>query len=118
MAAQVDGIPLTTSPSSSPTVSNFSTRMKTARSTRPSPPHPSKTISFDTEYKGPTIPPSTKERHKHRTLVLCFDGTGDQFDNDNSNIVQLFALLSKGDWKQQLVYYQVISTLFLQQMFY
>ncbi|KAF9528165.1 hypothetical protein CPB83DRAFT_855015 [Crepidotus variabilis] len=50
----------------------------------------------------PTVPPS----HRHRTLVLCFDGTGDQFDDDNSNIVNLFAMLKKDDPSQQLVYYQ------------
>ncbi|KAJ3554112.1 hypothetical protein NM688_g3270 [Phlebia brevispora] len=43
---------------------------------------------------------------RHRTLVLCFDGTGDQFDDDNSNIVQLLAMLRKDDNAQQLVYYQ------------
>ncbi|EPQ52600.1 hypothetical protein GLOTRDRAFT_46622 [Gloeophyllum trabeum ATCC 11539] len=41
-----------------------------------------------------------------RNLVLCFDGTGDQFDNDNSNIVQLFSLLKKDDRHRQMVYYQ------------
>jgi len=49
-----------------------------------------------------TIPPN----HKHRTLVLCFDGTGDQFDLDNSNVVQLFSLLKRDDNSQQMVYYQ------------
>ncbi|KAG1742634.1 uncharacterized protein EDB91DRAFT_1221578 [Suillus paluster] len=48
------------------------------------------------------IPPA----HTHRTLVLCFDGTGDQFDSDNSNIVQLFSMLVKDDPSQQMVYYQ------------
>ncbi|KAF8174236.1 hypothetical protein BJ912DRAFT_990493 [Pholiota molesta] len=48
------------------------------------------------------IPPD----HEGRTLVLCFDGTGDQFDADNSNIVQLVALLKKDDRTKQLVYYQ------------
>ncbi|KAJ8584078.1 hypothetical protein M405DRAFT_798490 [Rhizopogon salebrosus TDB-379] len=48
------------------------------------------------------IPPA----HTHRTLVLCFDGTGDQFDSDNSNIVQLFSMLVKDDPAQQMVYYQ------------
>ncbi|TFK66192.1 hypothetical protein BDN72DRAFT_871607 [Pluteus cervinus] len=48
------------------------------------------------------IPPS----HEHRTLVLCFDGTGDQFDDDNSNVVNFFSLLKKDDPSQQLVYYQ------------
>ncbi|KAH9932412.1 hypothetical protein B0H21DRAFT_92677 [Amylocystis lapponica] len=48
------------------------------------------------------IPPD----HAARTLVLCFDGTGDQFDADNSNVVQLFSMLKKGDRTQQMVYYQ------------
>ncbi|KAF7293898.1 DUF2235 domain-containing protein [Mycena chlorophos] len=48
------------------------------------------------------IPPS----HPFRTLVLCFDGTGDQFDADNSNIVQFFSMLLKDDRSKQMVYYQ------------
>ncbi|KAI0789554.1 hypothetical protein C8Q75DRAFT_718500 [Abortiporus biennis] len=48
------------------------------------------------------IPP-TKEA---RTVVLCFDGTGDQFDADNSNVEQFFSMLKKDDRKQQVVYYQ------------
>ncbi|KDQ11570.1 hypothetical protein BOTBODRAFT_177182 [Botryobasidium botryosum FD-172 SS1] len=43
---------------------------------------------------------------RRRTLVLCFDGTGDQFDSDNSNIVELFSMLKKDDRTQQMVYYQ------------
>jgi uncharacterized protein (DUF2235 family) len=50
------------------------------------------------------IPPSHDPRS--RTVVLCFDGTGDQFDADNSNIVQLFSMLKKDDKSQQVVYYQ------------
>ncbi|EGN93859.1 hypothetical protein SERLA73DRAFT_188970 [Serpula lacrymans var. lacrymans S7.3] len=46
------------------------------------------------------------ETHEHRTLVLCFDGTGDQFDADNSNIIQFFSMLKKDDMSQQMVYYQ------------
>jgi hypothetical protein len=49
------------------------------------------------------IPP----KHPYRTLVLCFDGTGDQFDADNSNIVEFFRLLKKDDSTKQMVYYQV-----------
>lgn len=30
-----------------------------------------------------------------RTIVLCLDGTGDLYDEDNSNIVKLFASLRK-----------------------
>lgn len=48
------------------------------------------------------IPPS----HSARTLVLCFDGTGDQFDSDNSNIVEFFTMLKKDDRDKQMVYYQ------------
>ncbi|TFK33616.1 hypothetical protein BDQ12DRAFT_766453 [Crucibulum laeve] len=44
--------------------------------------------------------------HENRTLVLCFDGTGDQFDSDNSNIVELFSMLKKDDPTKQMVYYQ------------
>ncbi|KAH8103592.1 hypothetical protein BXZ70DRAFT_889242 [Cristinia sonorae] len=43
---------------------------------------------------------------RQRTLVLCFDGTGDQFDSDNSNVVQLVSMLKKDDTTKQLVYYQ------------
>ncbi|KAG6873169.1 hypothetical protein C0995_002018 [Termitomyces sp. Mi166 len=51
-----------------------------------------------------SIPPATPERA--RTLVLCFDGTGDQFDSDNSNVVEFFSMLMKGDKTKQMVYYQ------------
>ncbi|KAF9237083.1 hypothetical protein BU15DRAFT_49280 [Melanogaster broomeanus] len=54
-------------------------------------------------YPGVDIIPPV---HARRTLVLCFDGTGDQFDADNSNIVQFFSMLSKDDPSQQMVYYQ------------
>ncbi|KAH7886401.1 hypothetical protein F5I97DRAFT_1267285 [Phlebopus sp. FC_14] len=42
------------------------------------------------------VPPA----HERRTLVLCFDGTGDQFSTD------LFSMLKKDDPSQQMVYYQ------------
>jgi hypothetical protein len=66
-------------------------------------PHPEQSESL--ECGQATIPPSDPGRK--RTLVLCFDGTGDQFDADNSNIVQLLSLLKKDDNSQQMVYYQV-----------
>ena len=53
------------------------------------------------------VPPVVPPDHAARTLILCFDGTGDQFDADNSNIVQLVSLLKKDDSTKQLVYYQV-----------
>ncbi|KAI0319544.1 hypothetical protein OF83DRAFT_772062 [Amylostereum chailletii] len=50
-----------------------------------------------------TVPP---DHGAYRTLVLCFDGKGDSFDADNSNIVQLFSMLKKDDRSKQMVYYQ------------
>lgn len=50
------------------------------------------------------IPP--KPLDGPRTLVLCFDGTGDQFDSDNSNVVLLFSMLMKDSPSEQMVYYQ------------
>lgn len=72
----------------------------------PSPSVLPKPIPKGIENSQPTAPsvipsdPSTP-----RTLVLCFDGTGDQFDDDNSNIVHLVSMLKKGDQDKQLVYY-------------
>ncbi|KAG9044743.1 hypothetical protein FS837_007598 [Tulasnella sp. UAMH 9824] len=43
---------------------------------------------------------------KPRTLVLCFDGTNDVFDETSTNIIRLFAALEKGRPSEQLVYYQ------------
>lgn len=65
-------------------------------------PRPTRSVSLDSRKTPPTIPPT----HANRTLVLCFDGTGDQFDADNSNIVQLVSLLKKNDTSKQMVYYQ------------
>ncbi|KAF9786707.1 hypothetical protein BJ322DRAFT_667687 [Thelephora terrestris] len=44
--------------------------------------------------------------HNNRTLVLCFDGTGDKFDSDNSNVVEFISLLKKDKKHEQMVYYQ------------
>ncbi|KAF7326066.1 DUF2235 domain-containing protein [Mycena kentingensis (nom. inval.)] len=59
-------------------------------------------LSPQNSTNGNIIPPE----HPFRTLVLCFDGTGDQFDSDNSNIVQFFSMLPKSDRSRQMVYYQ------------
>ena len=42
---------------------------------------------------------------KGRTIVICLDGTGDQFDADNSNIVEFVSCLKK-DSPAQRIYYQ------------
>jgi hypothetical protein len=68
-------------------------------------------LSLHTEYTGPIIPPESDTRYcDRRTLVLCFDGTGDEFDQDNSNVILFFSLLKKGDHNRQLCYYQVKFT--------
>ncbi|KAI8631589.1 hypothetical protein F5Y19DRAFT_424232 [Xylariaceae sp. FL1651] len=41
-----------------------------------------------------------------RTIIICLDGTGDQFDNDNSNIVHFVSCLKKHSPDQQVTYYQ------------
>ncbi|TDL28059.1 hypothetical protein BD410DRAFT_761386 [Rickenella mellea] len=51
-------------------------------------------------------PDAPENKTRPRTLVLCFDGTGDQFDDDNSNVVNFVTLLKKDDHDHQLVYYQ------------
>ncbi|KAF9485751.1 hypothetical protein BDN70DRAFT_870613 [Pholiota conissans] len=50
---------------------------------------------------------------KRRTLVLCFDGTQNEYDADNTNVVKFFALLRKDCVDEQLCYYQAgIGTYF------
>ncbi|KAL1692517.1 hypothetical protein GGG16DRAFT_89900 [Schizophyllum commune] len=46
------------------------------------------------------------ETRKPRTLVLCFDGTQGQYDEDNTNVVRFFSLLRKDCCDEQLCYYQ------------
>lgn len=49
----------------------------------------------------------SKDANNHpRTLVICLDGTGDQFDNDNSNIVNFVSCLKKHSPAEQVTYYQ------------
>ncbi|KAJ3861402.1 hypothetical protein EV359DRAFT_84364 [Lentinula novae-zelandiae] len=72
--------------------------------TSPSFSRESSTDSQNSTTSSNFVPPLTA--HPFRTLVLCFDGTGDQFDSDNSNIVQLFSILKKDDRDTQMVYYQ------------
>ncbi|KAG9004940.1 hypothetical protein FRB94_001978 [Tulasnella sp. JGI-2019a] len=41
-----------------------------------------------------------------RTLILCFDGTTNEFSTENTNVIKFFQLLKKDDPENQLVYYQ------------
>ncbi|KAG8700204.1 hypothetical protein FRC09_006108 [Ceratobasidium sp. 395] len=43
---------------------------------------------------------------KPRTLVLCFDGTTNIYDDANTNVIKLFTLLEKNKLDEQMVYYQ------------
>lgn len=47
-----------------------------------------------------------KKVHEPRTLVLCFDGTGNSFSDEITNVVRLFSALEKRKREQQLCYYQ------------
>ncbi|KAI1298085.1 hypothetical protein F5Y03DRAFT_368693 [Xylaria venustula] len=50
---------------------------------------------------------SAEDAKNHpRTLIICLDGTGDQFDNDNSNIVHFVSCLKKHSPDKQVTYYQ------------
>ncbi|KAI5995868.1 hypothetical protein EDD15DRAFT_2529078 [Pisolithus albus] len=59
---------------------------------------PSKSTFQDPE---DVIPPA----HDYRTLVLCFDETGSEFNTMNSNIGQFFTMLKKDSPNHQIVYY-------------
>ncbi|QRW27127.1 hypothetical protein RhiXN_01722 [Rhizoctonia solani] len=56
----------------------------------------------------PTVPIINlpKLATKPRTLVLCFDGTTNYFDETNTNVVKLFSLLKRDNQEEQMVYYQ------------
>ncbi len=41
-----------------------------------------------------------------RTIVLCFDGTGNEYNDEPTNVIKLYSLLRK-DSRNQLCYYQV-----------
>jgi len=45
-------------------------------------------------------------RQGNRTLVLCFDGTSNEFDDTNTNVVKLCAALQMSNRDEQMVYYQ------------
>lgn len=55
-------------------------------------------------YHNPNIPHEPHPAGKN--LVVLFDGTGDQFDSENSNIVKMASLLAKNDQTKQMFYYQ------------
>jgi len=76
-------------------------------------PHPHPAPAVVTEEPPTSIPASIRackdDKHTNqtgRTVVVCLDGTGDQFDNDNSNVVHFVSCLKKHDPAKQATYYQ------------
>jgi uncharacterized protein (DUF2235 family) len=74
---------------------------------------PPESVTNKTEQSETVYPRSlralrdSKDADKHeRTIVLCLDGTGDEFDADCSNIVQFVACLRKHTLGEQVTYYQ------------
>ncbi|KIM85078.1 hypothetical protein PILCRDRAFT_817914 [Piloderma croceum F 1598] len=49
--------------------------------------------------------PVTASPH-NRTLVLCFDGTSNEYGTQNTNVVNFFEILDKTNHDKQMVYYQ------------
>ena len=64
-------------------------------------------VTVGSKLSGDPPPVVPSEHGKGRSLVLCFDGTNNQFGEYNSNIVRFVSLLEKDDRNKQLVYYQV-----------
>lgn len=61
-------------------------------------------IMADTSY--PSAFSIEDDHRKPRTLVLCFDGTANEFNKRNTNVVKLYSILRKDNPKSQLCYYQ------------
>lgn len=74
---------------------------------------PPESVAAKEEHREITYPRSiralrdSKDAESHgRTLVMCLDGTGDQFDADNSNVVHFVSCLRKHTLEKQVTYYQ------------
>ncbi|KAF8338079.1 uncharacterized protein EI90DRAFT_3286815 [Cantharellus anzutake] len=78
---------------------------------KPTPPTPAKPPTLKRPSLPPRFPTADKdiraplESAEGRVLVLCFDGTANEFDDTNTNVAKLFSFLEKSSPKQ-LVYYQ------------
>ncbi|KAG9016007.1 hypothetical protein FRB90_003866 [Tulasnella sp. 427] len=47
-----------------------------------------------------------KMERQPKTLILCFDGTSNSFNDENTNVVRLFSALEKNEMDKQMCYYQ------------
>jgi len=52
------------------------------------------------------ISETSSKGQKSRILILCFDGTANQFDGENTNVVKFYSMLKKDIEDEQLCYYQ------------
>jgi uncharacterized protein (DUF2235 family) len=60
---------------------------------------------------APDATPSRVTRQP-RTLVLCFDGTSNEYGKNVTNVIKLYSLLRKDRAEEQLCYYQVSATFY------
>ncbi|KAI9444533.1 hypothetical protein H4582DRAFT_1806636 [Lactarius indigo] len=62
-------------------------------------------IDASTTHTSP-VRPAVETPRKPRTLALCFDGTTNEFDETNTNVVKFYSLLRKDKTEDQVCYYQ------------
>ncbi|KAI0262681.1 hypothetical protein BGY98DRAFT_928937 [Russula aff. rugulosa BPL654] len=56
---------------------------------------------------APDATPSVTRKPRAGTLVLCFDGTLNEYGNNVTNEIKLYSLLRKDKVEEQLCYCQV-----------
>ncbi len=55
---------------------------------------------------SPASEEASEVKANARTIILCFDGTGNEYSAEPTNVIKLYSLLRK-DSRNQLCYYQV-----------
>ncbi|KAI0322401.1 hypothetical protein OF83DRAFT_1094151 [Amylostereum chailletii] len=60
--------------------------------------------SPSTPVTSPSLPPTMIR--KPRTIILCFDGTSNQYGEENTNVIKFHSLLKKDKVDEQICYYQ------------
>ena len=55
--------------------------------------------------------PSTERKSNGRNLIICCDGTNNQFQKENTNVIRLVQILDRDHGKQRLYYQAGIGTL-------
>jgi uncharacterized protein (DUF2235 family) len=54
--------------------------------------------------------PSTESNSVGRNLIVCCDGTNNQFGKENTNVIRLVQILARDHAKQRLYYQPGIGT--------